>query len=351
MLLNLLDYDTQAREILSEMAYSYYAGGASDARLVTANQRAFDRVRIAPRVLVDVSQRDLSTTVLGQPLDFPVLLAPVALAQLAHDDKEVGMAKAAHAAGTIMIHSTLANTSIEDLSQTGARLWFQLYVHRDRALTQRLLERAVAAEYQVLVLTVDVPVIGNREFMRRHPVQLPDDVTLANLVDDWNPAEYAHINEYVAAQFDPALTWADVRDFVEQSPLPVILKGIMHPDDARRAVDSGAAGVIVSNHGGRQFDAAPATLDALPAIAAAVRDEIDVLVDGGVRRGSDVLKALACGAKAVLIGRPALWGLAVDGQAGVEAILAILRREYDIALALAGVTRSADVSEALLFSG
>jgi 4-hydroxymandelate oxidase len=350
MLLNLLDYEAQARDILSEMTNSYYAGGASGARVVTANQAAFERVQIAPRVLVDVSQRELSTTVLGQRIAFPVLLAPVALAQLAHDDKEIGMAQAAHAAGTIMINSTLSNTSIEDLSQTGARLWFQLYVHKDRDLTQKLVDRAVAAGYEALVLTVDVPVIGNREFMRRHPVQLPDDVTLANLVDYWNPAEYAHINEYVAAQFDPALTWADVREFVEHSPLPVILKGIMRPDDARRAVDSGAAGVIVSNHGGRQFDAAPATLDALPAIATAISDEIDVLVDGGVRRGSDVLRALACGAKAVLIGRPALWGLAVDGQAGVEAVLAILRREYDIALALAGVTRSADVSEALLFS-
>lgn len=347
-LFNLYDYELAARDCLSTMAYQYYQGGAGDAQSRDRNRTAYADLTLWPRVGVDVSQRDLRTSLLGQSLAMPLLIAPTAMAALAHSDKELGIARAVRNAGLAMTTSTLSTTSIEELSTTGARLWFQLYIHKDRGLTRSLVQRAEASGCEALVITVDVPVIGYREYMMRHPLALPNDLELANLVDYWDRERYPLINQYVAAQFDPSVTWRDIEALASTTKLPVVVKGILRADDARQAVVHGASAIIVSNHGGRQLDGVPATISALPYVADAVGHQCEVLVDGGIRRGTDILKALAAGARAVLIGRPVLWGLAVNGEAGVTHVLDILRREYDIALALGGVTSSAAVSKDLL---
>ena len=248
-----------------------------------------------------------------------------------------------------MSNSTMSTTKIEEMGETGANLWFQLYVQKDRGTTRNLVQRAEAAGFTALVITVDVPMPGYREYIMRHPLILPGGIVMANLTDYWNADRYPSINQYVADQFETTLTWSDMEDFANMTSMPILLKGILRPDDAQRAVASGVAGIIVSNHGGRQLDTVPAGIEALPYIMDVVEDAVEVLVDGGVRRGTDILKALALGARAVLIGRPVLWGLAVDGQAGVERVFNILRTEYDIALALSGLTSSRDVSHDILF--
>lgn len=341
--INLIDYENFARERLSPAAYGYYSDGASDSITLAENRRAYDRIRILPHVLRDVSQRDLSATVLGQTIEFPVVIAPMAMAALAHPDKEIGIANAAKHFGIPMCLSTLATTRLETIAETGVKPWFQLYVHRDRGLTRELVKRAEYAGYQALVVTVDVPVAGYRENLVRNPLILPEGMEPENVVDYWDREKFPSTNAYVAAQFDPSLTWKDIEDFIAHTDIPVLVKGILRADDAVQAVESGVAGIIVSNHGGRQLDTVPATIEVLPEIAEAVDGRCEVLVDGGIRRGTDILKALALGAKAVMVGRPILWGLAMDGQAGVEDILTILRREYDIALALAGCVASSDI--------
>jgi len=347
--INLFDYAAAAKDLLTDSAYGYYAGGAADEITRQENRTAFNRIKLWPRMLVDVSTRDLTTTVLGHEIDFPAIVAPTAMAALAHPDKELGIARAAKKVGTIMTTSTISTTSIEDLGATGANLWFQLYVLKDRGTTKNLVQRAEAAGFTALVITVDVPIPGYREYLMRQPLVMPAGMTLANLTDYWDEARYPSIHQYVAAQFDSSLTWSDIEDFVSSTSLPVLVKGILRPDDAQRAVASGVAGIIVSNHGGRQLDTVPAGIDVLPSIVDVVEDAVEVLVDGGVRRGTDILKALALGARAVLVGRPVLWGLAVHGQAGVENVFNILRTEYDIALALAGLTSSRKVSGDIIF--
>jgi 4-hydroxymandelate oxidase len=349
MFINLDDYAKAAKDHLSPAAYDYYAGGAGDDLTVSENQAAFQRIKLYPRMLIDVSQRDLHTTVLGHEIDFPVIVAPTAMAALAHPDKELAIARAVANAGSSMTLSTMSTTSIEEVGKTGANLWFQLYVHKDRGMTRSLIERAEAAGFSALVVTVDVPVVGYREALLRQPLVVPQGIELPNLTDYWNQDDYPTVNHYVAAQFDPSLTWADIEDFVASTTLPVLIKGILRPDDAERAIASGASGIIVSNHGGRQLDTVVTGIEALPAVVEAVDEAVEVLVDGGVRRGTDILKALALGAKAVLIGRPVLWGLAVDGQAGVENIFAILRREYDIALANTGIQSSTTIPRDIIF--
>ena len=347
---NLSDYAKAAKDLLTSAAHEYYAGGAGDDITVSENQLAFQRIKLYPRMLIDVSQRDLHTTVLGHEIDFPVIVAPTAMAALAHPDKELAIARAVANAGSIMTLSTMSTTSIEEVGKTGANCWFQLYVHKDRGMTKNRIARAESAGFSALVVTVDVPVVGYREALLRQPLVVPQGIELPNLTEYWNREEYPTVNHYVSAQFDPSLTWADIQDFVNSTSLPVLIKGILRPDDAERAIATGAAGIIVSNHGGRQLDTVVTGIEALPYVVEAVDQAVDVLVDGGVRRGTDILKALAFGAKAVLIGRPVLWGLAVKGQAGVENVLAILRREYDIALANVGVQSSTTIPRDIIFN-
>lgn len=353
-LVSIFDYEDAAREKLSAMAYDYYRGGSADEITLRDNHEAYDRLRLRYRVLRDVSERDLSTEVLGQRISMPVLIAPTAFHQLAHPDGEVATARAAAAAGTILTVSTLSNRAIEEIAEaTTAPLWFQLYVYRDRQATASLVGRAEAAGCSALVLTVDAQVWATRERDVRNRFHLPAGLPLANLMpaglDQIRPsASDSGLAQYVVSLFDPTLAWTDLEWLAGITTLPIVIKGLVHPDDARLAVEHGAAAVIVSNHGGRQLDTSVSTVAALPAVADAVGGRIPVLVDGGVRRGTDVVKALALGARAVLVGRPILWGLAVDGERGVGSVLEIFRKEIDVALGLCGCRSCDEVDPDLL---
>ncbi len=349
------EYHRAARQRLPQMVYDYYAGGAWDEITLGWNERAYDRLELRYRVLRDVSSRDLSTTLLGAKISMPAVIAPTAFHGMAHPDGECATAAAAGAAGTVMIASTLSNRPIEEIAAASeGDVWFQLYVYRDRGISRALVERARDAGCKAIVLTVDVPGLGVRERDVRNRFRLPEGLEMGNLRAGTaglpNELDGSALAAYVGCMFDPALTWDDLDWLRSLSDLPVLVKGVVHPEDARLAAEHGAAGVIVSNHGGRQLDTAPATLDVLPEIAEAVDGRIELMVDGGVRRGTDVVKAIALGARAVAIGRAALWGLAVDGRAGVEHVLEILRTELDAAMAMCGATRVDEIGPELVRS-
>lgn len=351
--INLFEYETLATKHLSQMALDYYASGACDEITLRDNRAAFERYKLRPRMLVDVSRRDLSTTILGETLQFPILIAPMAFQCLAHPEGEVATAKAAAKLGTTMVLSTLATKSLEEVATFASLRWFQLYVHRDRSLTKALVERAYNAGFQALCLTVDAPLLGRRERDKRNQFGLPPGMELANLatmtdLEIPSKAGESGLFAYFLEQLNPALTWKDLAWLQSISPLPLVVKGILRADDAVRAVENGAKAVIISNHGGRQLDGAIATIDALEEVVAAVGDTAQVLVDGGIRRGTDVLKALALGAKAVLLGRPILWGLAVAGESGVQHVLELLRDELDLAMALSGCAKLQDIDSSLV---
>ncbi len=354
--INLAEMEAAALAALPPMARDYYASGARDEITLADNRQAWARIRLYYRVLVDVSRRDCSTTVLGTPVSMPVLVAPTAFHRLAHSDGERATARAAAAAGTVMACSTLGTVPIEEIADaTEGPLWFQLYVYRDRGITTALVERAEAAGCRALVLTVDAAEIGTRERDARNGFALPAGLTVANLAGTGKalltPGEGSALSRYVRSQLDPSLTWRDLEWLVAQTRLPVVVKGLVRADDARRAIAAGAKGVVVSNHGGRQLDTAPATAEVLPRIADAVGDDAEVYVDGGIRRGTDVIKALALGARAVLVGRPALWGLAVGGEAGVTLALELLRAELLEAMALCGAPDLAACTRDLVTPG
>lgn len=353
-LLNLMDYERAAAERLPREVLDYYSSGANDEWTLRENHAAFERLRIFYRVLVDVSQRKLGVSILGHELSMPILVAPTAFHRLAHADGELGTARAAGASGTLMILSTLSNTRVEEVVAVATGpVWFQLYVYRDRAATQALVQRVEAAGVKALVLTVDAPLLGRRERDVRNRFALPPGLCIENMLPEGlhelpSPKIDSGLAAYFANMLEPALTWKDLEWLATITKLPILVKGVVRADDSIRAVEHGAAGVVVSNHGGRQLDGSPATIDALPRIASAIGDRSLVLMDGGVRRGTDVLKALARGAKAVLLGRPVLWGLAVDGEKGVKHVLELIRDELDLALALAGVPSVAELGPELL---
>jgi 4-hydroxymandelate oxidase len=342
--MNLRELEELARARLARPAWDYYASGADDERCVRRNCEGFERIALHYRVLVDVARRDLSTTVLGHRLALPIAVAPTAFHKLACKDGELASVRAAGDAGTLFVLSTLSNTRVEDVvAAARGPVWFQLYVYRDRSATEALVRRVEAAGVSALVVTVDAPLLGRRERDVRNRFALPPELAVENL----HAAGYATVARqarpesglaaYFAELLDPSLTWDALGWLRSITKLPVLVKGIVRADDAVRAVEHGAAGIVVSNHGGRQLDASPATIEVLPRIVDAVAGRAEVLLDGGVRRGADVLKALALGARCVLVGRPVLWGLAAAGQAGAAAALAILARELDLAFALCGV--------------
>jgi len=344
------ELERQARQCLSRLAYDYIAGGADDELTLADNVTAWQRLRLRPRVLRDVSKVSTQTTVLGTPVSLPVLVAPMAYQRLAHDDGERATAQGAAATGTIMIASTLSTISLEDIAATepGAVRWFQLYVHRDRGWTAELVERAVAAGYRALVFTVDVPVLGLRRRDERNLFQLPLDMVVANVGVSPPEVPGSALAAYARDKLDAGLTFADIEWLRGRCDLPILVKGVLRDDDARACIDAGADGIIVSNHGGRQLDTAIATAAALPKIVEAVGGDVEVLVDGGIRRGTDIVKALALGVRAVLVGRPVLWGLATGGAEGVRSVLETLRDEFARALALCGAPTVGDVSADLL---
>ena len=352
-LLTIEDFEEAARSKLSQMAYDYYRSGA-DAEITLGNNRAaFSRWEIWPRVLVDVSHRDLRTRVLGTEVSLPILVAPTAYQKMAHPEGEMASARGAAAAGTIFTLSSLANSTIEEVAEASSGpKWFQLYVHKDRGLTKSLVERAAAAGFLAIVLTVDAPILGRRLADERNRFVLPEGLSMANLgesADDLTKSEAGSaLTSYAASRHDASLSWSDLDWLRSISSLPLLIKGVMRADDALRAVEAGVDGLVVSNHGGRQLDGAPATIDALPEVVDAVSGRIEVFVDGGVRWGSDVLKALALGARAVMVGRPVIWGLAVDGAEGVKRVLMSLGEELSTAMALAGCPSAESVDRALV---
>ncbi len=355
-LLTVADYQRAAKQRLTRSAYDYYRSGSEQERALERNERAFARYVIWNRVLVDVEERDLSTSVMGFPVASPLLVAPTAYHKLACADGELATARAAEAAGTIYVASTLATTSLEDIaSASKSPKFFQLYVHKDRVFTQTLVARAEESGYDALVVTVDTPLLGRRLRDERNGFALPPGLEMANLtsalVDQDGKDDASLLAHYVASRHDAAFTWKDLAWLRSLSHLPIILKGIVRVDDAMRAASEGVSAVIVSNHGGRQLDSAPATLDALPGIADAVSDRMEVYMDGGVRTGDDVFKALALGARAVFLGRPVLWGLAVDGQAGVERVFELLREDLSRTMALAGCRTLRDIERNMVAPG
>lgn len=345
--INLRDYARMARSAMDPRVWDTYAQGAEDERTLHANERAWRDVWLRPRTLVDVTDCDPSTTALGSPLAFPVMIAPMSLQALAHPDSEAATARAASAQGVAMVASTLSSRSLEQIA-TASRsvamrgpLWFQLYLYPDEAVNLALLRRVEQAGYQAIVLTVDAPAIGNRERDRRHHFAPPPAISFGNF------AEAPHVTWDTRGQRLP-LTWQTLDWLRAHTALPIVLKGVLNGEDARRAVDAGVQGIAVSNHGGRQLDGTIPTRYALPEVVAAVGGRCEVYVDGGIRRGVDILRARALGAQAVLIGRPIIWGLAVQGEEGVCDILSILRDELTLALRLAGHTSLATVDETMI---
>jgi len=327
------DLEREAMSRLDPVHADFFAGAAGDESTLRANLAAFERVRLRPRVLRDVSKRDLTTHLLGHRLSMPVLVSPTAFHRLAHPDGELATARAVAQAGTVLVVSMAATTGLEQIAAAAgpqADLWMQLYLQPDHEVTVGLVRRAEAAGYRALVVTVDSAVFGRRERDHRNGFHdLPTGMRCENLVDAAGRSRDIIM--------DPGLTWDDIDRLQELTRLPVLLKGVLHPQDARLAVEHGVAGLMVSNHGGRQLDGVSATLDALPAIAAAVPGGYPLILDGGVRRGIDVVRALALGATATGIGRPVLWGLTLGGDSGVGEVLQTLRTEIDEAMALCGV--------------
>jgi len=333
--LNVWEYEQLAEERLDEGAFGYFAGGAGDEWTLRENLAAFRRWVLRPRMLVDVGTAKADATVLGRAVTMPVLVAPTALHGVVHPDGELATARGAAAAGTVMCLSSLASVAPAELAAgapTGRR-WFQLYWSRDRGFTKDLLAAVVEAGFEALVLTVDLPAAGRRERDLRSGFELPEGYALPSLPSHLGGG-YFHsaLNEVV----DVTLTWADLEWLRTNCSLPLVVKGVLTAEDADLACEHGATGIVVSNHGGRQLDGVAASLDALPEAVEAVAGRAEVLMDGGVRRGTDVIKALALGAKAVMVGRPVIWGLAVDGEAGVRRVLELLREEVLLALVLLG---------------
>lgn len=326
--INLHDYERLARERMDVAAWTYVASGADDEVTLRLERAAFDRLRLIPRVLRGVESADLRTTVLGTSVSAPILIAPTGVHGFAHPEGEVLTARAAGEVGTLMVLSTVSTRSLEDVATAATGpLWFQLYAYRGaRKFTVKLVRRAERAGYGAIVLTVDSPRWGRKDrFLRVEHELLPG--TYSTSIGD----ELGEENLMPAA-----LSWEDVAWLRSVTDLPVVLKGILHPEDAALAVEHGAAGIVVSTHGGRQLDGIPASVEVLPAVAEAVRGRAEVYLDGGVRRGTDVVKALALGARAVFVGRPVIWGLAANGADGARHVLELLRDELELAMVLAG---------------
>lgn len=355
---SLTDHETHARTHLDENAWAYFSGGAADERTLNANRQAWDTRQLLPRVLQPLAGGHTRVQLLGRTLAHPILLAPVAYQTLAHPDGELATAHAAAALGAGLVLSTQASVALEAVARAmlpeagRGPLWFQLYLQHDRGFTRELVQRAESAGYEALVLTVDAPTSGARDRERRAGFRLPPGVRAVNL-DGLPPPPALTLAPGQSALFDGLLhhapTWDDVAWLQAQTRLPVLLKGVLHENDARQAARLGLGGVIVSNHGGRTLDTAPATAHVLHRISAAVQGDLPLLVDGGIRRGTDVLKAMALGASAVLLGRPYVYGLANAGAMGVAHVLRLLRDELEIAMALCGCRQLDQATPSLLY--
>lgn len=346
-LINVADFERVAAEKLEAGPLGYFNGGAGDEVTLGENVSAWRNWRLRPRMLVDVSEVRTSAQVLGAEVAMPVLVAPVAYQRLVDDEGEVAMARAAADAGTVMCLSTLATFRPSEVAAQAApgRRWFQLYCFKDEGVTRWLMEEAIDSGFEAIVVTVDAPPGGRRERDLRTGFKVPEGLGVPSVQAALGDDQAVTI-ETTFSLMDLALSWTDVEDLASECSVPVLVKGILTAEDATLAVEHGAAGIVVSNHGGRQLDCVPASADALPEVVDAVEGRASVLVDGGIRRGTDVAVALALGADAVLVGRPPLWGLAAGGEAGARRVLALLHDELELALRLCGCTSPAELSRA-----
>ena len=337
--INVFEYEMLAKERMNPVYWDFYAGGSDDEVTMRANQADFARIRLRPRTLVDVTQCDTSTSVLGRPIRMPILVAPTSLHCLAHPQGECATAQGAGKAGTLMIASTDATRPLEEIARAAnGPLWFQLYIYHSLEVARAMVRRAETAGYQAIVLTVDLPVVGNRERSRRHKMPMPPPPLIE--------ANFVGVEE--DSQEQVPVTWETVDWLRSITSLPILIKGILTAEDALLALEHGVSGIIVSNHGGRQLDGVVTSIEALPEIVEAVAGRCEIYMDGGIRRGADIIKALALGARAVLVGRPILWGLAVDGASGVQQVLEILHTELERAMKLAGCPTLASINRALV---
>uniref|UniRef100_A0A3Q3AIH9 (S)-2-hydroxy-acid oxidase n=2 Tax=Kryptolebias marmoratus TaxID=37003 RepID=A0A3Q3AIH9_KRYMA len=355
------DFEKEARRVLPKAVYDYYRSGADGQNTLADNVAAFNRWYLLPRVMRDVSIVDLSVTVLGQKLSMPLCVGATAMQRMAHPAGETATARACKAAGTGMMLSSWATSSIEEVMSAmttspgnGGVLWMQLYIYKDRELTLSLVRRAEKAGYKAIFVTVDTPYLGKRLDDVRNHFKMPPHLRMSNFstaslaFSEDNYGNDSGLAVYVANAIEPALSWDDITWLKKHTHLPVIVKGVLNGEDAVKAVNYGVTGILVSNHGARQLDGVPATLDVLEEVVNAVQGLCDVYMDGGVRRGTDILKALALGAKAVFIGRPVLWGLAYQGEEGVTELLELLREELRLAMALSGCRSLAEVNRSLV---
>lgn len=354
--INLFELEKLAKEKMSKLGFDYYAGGATDEITLKDNIEAYRRIKLRPRMLRDVSKIETDISLLGSQSSTPILVAPMAFQKLACDEGELAMAKAAKSKSTIMCVSTLATHSLEEVKASGGDdLWFQLYVYKDKSITKDLLERAYNAGYKAVVMTVDSPVLGKREKDIKNCFTLPKNMEVKNLLDK-NLENFplaqdnSGLAEYIDSLYDRSLTYKDLEWICSESKLPVLVKGILREDDALKAISHGAKGIVVSNHGGRQLDTTISTIEAFREVANAVKGRVPLLVDGGIRRGVDVLKALALGADAVLLGRPLLWGLAIEGTEGAQFVLETIQAEFENAMILAGCTNISEITSDLIFN-
>ncbi|XP_063393707.1 2-Hydroxyacid oxidase 1 [Cydia fagiglandana] len=347
------DLENAALSMLPKSAGDYYRSGATEEQSLAENRDAFKRLRILPKSLVGVGNTCLSTTVLGHKVSMPIGISPTAMQRMAHPDGELANVKAAQAEGTIYTLSTIATSSIEEVSEAApdAIKWFQLYIYNDRDVTRNLVLRAEKAGFKAIALTVDTPLFGIRRADIRNNFKLPPHLRLANFDGHLSTKIQnaqgggSGLNKYVENLFDKNLKWDDIKWLKSITNLPIVAKGIMRADDAVKAVKAGCSGILVSNHGARQLDGVPATIEVLPEIIEAVKSyNVEVYLDGGVTTGTDVYKALALGARMVFVGRPALWGLTVGGQAGVQRMLQILRSELQFAVQIAGTPTISDIT-------
>ncbi|CAM9653303.1 unnamed protein product [Bubo scandiacus] len=338
----LSDFEAYARKYLPKIAWDFFAAGADDCSTRDENILAYKRIHFRPRMLRDVSMMDIRTKLLGTEISFPVGIAPTGFHQLAWPDGEKSTARAAKAMNICYIASTYSTCTLEEISAAapGSLRWFQLYIHRNRAVSQQLVQQAEALGFQGLVLTADLPYTGKRRDDVRNGFRLPPHMQLKNLEGAFEVCKMSLL--------DPSVTWNDIYWLRSLTHLPIIIKGILTKEDAELAVRHGVQGIIVSNHGGRQLDGGPATIDALVEVVEAVQGRVEVYLDGGIRKGSDVLKALALGAKCVFIGRPALWGLAYKGEEGLQEVLRILQDEFRLSMALAGCASVSEIGRHLV---
>jgi L-lactate dehydrogenase (cytochrome) len=363
-----------ARRRVPKMFFDYAEAGSYGEQTLHANRADLERIKLRQRVLVDVSQSDLGTTIVGEPVPLPLSLAPIGLCGMQWGNGEIAACRAAHAAGIPFCLSTMSVCSIEDVAEeVGKPFWFQLYVMKDRGFAKSLIERATAARCSALVLTIDLQVLGQRHCDTKNGLTVPPDLTLSNLIDiairpGWalrtlmskrrtfgNLAGYAptdaNVNSlasWISTQFDPALSWKDVEWIRSLWPGKLILKGVLDPDDARLAVQAGADAIVVSNHGGRQLDGAPSSISVLPQVADAVGSDVEIMFDSGIRSGQDVLRALALGATSCMLGRAYVFGLGAAGQAGVATAIELIRNELAVSMALCGVSRVRDIDRRVI---